>query len=205
MICWKCKQEMPDGLRYCGNCGVRMNRTLYALEWLFSKKGLPVLLGVLAVVIVAAGMLLWTNREPEKHSALEAAITEKIQNEIVPGEDVPIAYAYSNAVLEAITFTVEKDNVKEGIATVTFTYVDTIAMADSYGTRQIDPAVYYQECIDAILGGTAPTVTETIEITYTVLVTEGSEEYAIEDSLALADVMTGGAASAYLELIGEVQ
>ena len=54
MICWKCKHEMPDGLKYCGNCGVRMNRVIYTIEWLFSKKGLPVLILLLALIIGGA-------------------------------------------------------------------------------------------------------------------------------------------------------
>lgn len=42
MVCWKCKSEMPEGLKYCGNCGVHMNRAVWFVQWLFSKKGLPV-------------------------------------------------------------------------------------------------------------------------------------------------------------------
>ena len=57
MICWKCKHEMPDGLKYCGHCGVRLNRVLHFLEWLFSKKGLPVLLVILALLL--GGLALW--------------------------------------------------------------------------------------------------------------------------------------------------
>ena len=57
MICWKCKHEMPDGLKYCGHCGVRLNRVLHFLEWLFSRKGLPVLLVILALLL--GGLALW--------------------------------------------------------------------------------------------------------------------------------------------------
>ena len=56
MTCWRCKHQMPDGLKYCGHCGVRMNRVAYAFEWLFSRKGLPVLLVILALLV---GGLAW--------------------------------------------------------------------------------------------------------------------------------------------------
>ena len=54
MRCWKCKQDMPEGLKYCGNCGVHMNRMVHTMQWLFSKKGLPVLIVLLALLIGAA-------------------------------------------------------------------------------------------------------------------------------------------------------
>ena len=58
MRCWKCKQEMPEGLKYCGNCGVHMNRAVHTIQWLFSKKGLPVLILLLALLIGAAAWLV---------------------------------------------------------------------------------------------------------------------------------------------------
>lgn len=57
MTCWRCKHQMPDGLKYCGHCGVRMNRVAYAFEWLFSRKGLPVLIAIL--VLLLGGLALW--------------------------------------------------------------------------------------------------------------------------------------------------
>lgn len=56
MRCWKCKQDMPEGLKYCGNCGVHMNRAVHTIQWLFSKKGLPVLILLLALI---AGGVVW--------------------------------------------------------------------------------------------------------------------------------------------------
>lgn len=57
MICWRCKHQMPDGLKYCGHCGVRMNRVAYAFEWLFSRKGLPVL--ILLAALLLGGLAWW--------------------------------------------------------------------------------------------------------------------------------------------------
>ena len=59
MVCWKCKSEMPEGLKYCGNCGVHMNRAVWFVQWLFSKKGLPVLIGVLVLALVIGGVAIW--------------------------------------------------------------------------------------------------------------------------------------------------
>ena len=56
MICRRCKHEMPDGLRYCGHCGRKMNRVEYFINWSFDKKRLPITLIVLALLI---GLLVW--------------------------------------------------------------------------------------------------------------------------------------------------
>ena len=56
MRCWHCKSDMPDGLKYCGKCGVHMNRAVHLFNWLFSKKGLPVLIVLLALI---AGGIIW--------------------------------------------------------------------------------------------------------------------------------------------------
>ena len=58
MRCWRCKSEMPEGLKYCGNCGVHMNRAVHMFQWLFSKKGLPVLIVILALIIGAAAWFI---------------------------------------------------------------------------------------------------------------------------------------------------
>ena len=62
MVCWKCKSEMPEGLKYCGNCGVHMNRAVWFAQWLFSKKGLPVLIGALVLALVIGGVVIWQGR-----------------------------------------------------------------------------------------------------------------------------------------------
>ena len=55
MRCWNCKQDMPDGLKYCGHCGVHMKRSVYILQMLFTGKGLIV---TLAVLLTVAGIFL---------------------------------------------------------------------------------------------------------------------------------------------------
>ena len=65
MRCWKCKQEMPEGLKYCGNCGVHMNRAVHFFQWLFSRKGLPVLLILAALILGCAAWALLSTAPPE--------------------------------------------------------------------------------------------------------------------------------------------
>lgn len=57
MRCWNCKQEMPEGIKYCGNCGVHLNHTVHVFRKLCSGKNLLLLLCVAAVL--AAGFLFW--------------------------------------------------------------------------------------------------------------------------------------------------
>lgn len=85
MTCWRCKREMPDGLKYCGHCGVRMNRTLYLLEWLFSGKGLPVLIGVLVVAVVVTAVLLWPAKNTDMLNVLQGSLDVAL---MIPEEPV---------------------------------------------------------------------------------------------------------------------
>ena len=79
MICWKCKKQMPEGLKYCGNCGVRLNRTMYFVELLFSKKGLPVLIGVLVLALVIAGVAAWQGRSTAELEELRQDEPDAVQ------------------------------------------------------------------------------------------------------------------------------
>lgn len=63
MRCWKCGQNMPEGLKYCGNCGVHMNRAVHFARWLFSRKGLPVLLIIAALICGGAALGLYLNMD----------------------------------------------------------------------------------------------------------------------------------------------
>lgn len=54
MICRKCGSNMPEGLRYCGNCGRKMGIIEYALH---TKKLLVPVVIVLVLALVAVGVL----------------------------------------------------------------------------------------------------------------------------------------------------
>lgn len=56
---------MPEGIKYCGNCGVHMNRAVHFFQWLFSRKGLPVLL-ILAALILGGAAWALLSRAPEE-------------------------------------------------------------------------------------------------------------------------------------------
>lgn len=51
MVCRKCGSEMPDGLRYCGQCGRKMGIVEFVL---FTGKGRLILAAVVAVLGIAA-------------------------------------------------------------------------------------------------------------------------------------------------------
>ena len=88
MVCWKCKKQMPEGLKYCGNCGVRLNRTMHFVELLFSKKGLPVLIGLLVLALVIAGVAIWQGR-PKTETMLEQTLEASLYVPAEPDEEEP--------------------------------------------------------------------------------------------------------------------
>lgn len=141
-------------------------------------------------------------------SGLEAnigkAIEKKIQSEEIPGEALPYSIQYSNAVLGAIQYQIISCDQRNKTATVSFNYVDAIALADQYGEIVCDADEFYIFCVNSITNKTAPFETKEIEIQYYVVEENGQAFYVIENSPELADVLTGGTFSEYLQLIGGV-
>lgn len=109
MKCWKCKQDMPEGLKYCGNCGVHMNRMVHFAQWLFSKRGLPVLLIIAALILGGAVLGICLN--------MDSADTDVDFEALLRQEAFPEADTMSSAMNGAVVFS----GMKAGKDTVTFT------------------------------------------------------------------------------------
>ncbi len=156
---------------------------------------------IVSIIFGIVGMF-WFSKDntSSKYNICEEALYAKISDEIIPGDNLPLTYQYSNAILNAIKFEVLEINEPTNTITVRFTYVDAISLADSY-TGSLEQDVYYNYCIDRIISGTAPTCTEAIEVHYIVSMSNGSENISIQDNIDLADVMTGGIASIYMEQV----
>ena len=127
---------------------------------------------------------------------MENIITKVIHNETITGEELPMSQQYANAILNAISYEIIESD-EFGKAVVKFTYIDAMKMADTYGTVS-NSDDFYAFCIQQIQNNVAPLVEATIEVEYRAAA-DGSVE--IVDSIAFADVLTGGAASEFLKLL----
>ena len=132
MRCWKCKSDMPEGLKYCGNCGVHMNRAVHMFQWLFSKKGLPVLIVILALLIgCAAWYIIPKIRIPVIEIDLDMGWYTPDERNIVY-EDDNKSFGYVNNMI-LVFFT--KDATDEQITEV-INSVDGTVMGVMPGVRQ---------------------------------------------------------------------
>ena len=161
------------------------------------KKWMTVAASVVAVIIA----VLLFDLSPSEN-AYEIAISEKITSEMIQGKELPLAYQYNNAVLNAIDFQLLDTDKSMNIATVRFTYVDVLSLADRYVGNMDDPGLFYTDCIDQIMSGSAPTSTKTISVSFAVFESGGPKKLVVLDSADLADVLTGGVASEYAKLSG---
>lgn len=109
MKCWKCKQDMPEGLKYCGSCGVHMNRAVHTLQCMFSKKGLPVLLIIAALILSGAVLGICLNTA--------SADTDVDFELLLRQEAFPETDTMSNTMNDAVAFS----GMKVGADTVAFT------------------------------------------------------------------------------------
>ena len=119
MRCWKCKSEMPEGLKYCGNCGVHMNRAVHMFQWLFSKKGLPVLIVVLALILGAAAWYIIPKiRVPAIEIDLDMGwYTPNEQNIVYEGDNKSYGYV-NNMILVFFTKDATDEQINEVINSV---------------------------------------------------------------------------------------
>ncbi len=137
-----------------------------------------------------------------RENAYETAIADKIASEMIRGDELPLAYQYNNVVLDAIDFQVQDTDKSEDTATVRFTYVDVLSLADMFVGSMNDPSLFYTHCIDQIVSGSAPTITRTISVSFEEFESGEVKKLRAVDSIDLADVLTGGVASEYAKLTG---
>ena len=155
------------------------------------------LLAVLAVLSLA--LYFWLDRHD-----FSDAISARITDEVVHGDNLPLEHQYSNAILETIVYRIESKNIINNTATVNFRYVDVIALADSIGNRAVDWDTYYKLCIEAMRSGTAPLAQKTIKLNFEERGTGKSRKLCVVDSYELSDIISGGTVSAFADAVGEI-
>ena len=153
-------------------------------------------------VLIVLFIVTLTNITSGKSNIYETAIEKKINGAVIQGVDLPLSYQYNNAVLKAIEFELLEFDKSVNSATVNFSYVDVLALADTYTESLNDVDAFYRHCIDRITNGMAPMLSKTISVRYIESKYEGPSRCIVIDSLELADIMTGGVASAYIKLTG---
>ena len=110
---------MPEGLKYCGNCGVHMNRAVYMFQWLFSKKGLPVLIVILALIIGAAAWFVIPKlRVPTIEFDLDMGWYTPRQEDIVYHDDSKTFGYVRNMILVFFTKDATDEQIMEVIESV---------------------------------------------------------------------------------------
>ena len=164
------------------------------------KSRKPIVVAGIAVALVVIVVLAIIVIKPASQD-YSAAISRRIENEIVSIPDPPLEYEYSNAILRAISYKVVSQNKSANTAIVQFKYVDVMAMADTLGNRAIDRNDYYNYCIEAIKSGTAPYATNTITVAFEMREINGVNQLCVIDSFDLADILSGGTVSAYLRIM----
>ena len=151
-----------------------------------------------AVLLSAVLAYCLVNRE----DPYESAISDKIDGERLYGENMALPYRYNNAVLDAIEFRVLESDDATKTAMVEFVYVDVLSLSDSYTGNIYDPNSFYTYCIERITAGSAPKITETLLVFFADADFDEAGKLVVVDTEDMADVLTGGVASAYLEQIG---
>ncbi len=207
--CQKCGQLTTNEDVSCPVCGGKLSEIISTPteKPKVNKKGVVFIL-LAAVLALAAIIVLCIgpgkNDKKTNLDALNNAIQEKINEEMIDGDELPANFQYVNAMLNAISFEVKSNSERKSSAQVEFTYIDALALAESFGEEISDPEIFYLYCIEMINSQKAPTITEQIKITYTISDTNSTQQYYIDDSLELSDVLTGGISSKYMEMVEEV-
>lgn len=135
------------------------------------------------------------SQQLNRGNSLNATIFDEIYSEIIPGEELPLSIQYSNSVYTNISFNILSQNDSNGRATVEFTYVDILALADGYMEDFDDIDRFYEYCIQNISSGNIETISETVEVSYTVLVEADVKTYVVDQIEDIMSILTGGAYS----------
>ncbi len=162
---------------------------------------------VCALTLLYIGVLIFSDGfrslfPSQKANIYEKAISDRINSEMYLGDDLPLSYQFCNAVVQAIEFEILDTDKANRTMHVRFTYIDVLELAECYDDDSPSQDEYYKFCLNSIVGDDAPTVTETVSLTFTLSESDGDVIIILDDCIEFADVLTGGTASEYLKLLG---
>lgn len=207
--CQKCGQLTTNEGVSCPVCGGKLSEIISTPteKPKVNKKGVVFIL-LAAVLALAAIIVLCIgpgkNDKKTNLDALNNAIQEKINEEMIDGDELPANFQYVNAMLNAISFEVKSNSERKSSAQVEFTYIDALALAESFGEEKVTSDTYFAYCVEQINGGTAATGTKKIAVEYEVIESDTNVEYNIIVNEELIDILCGGAYFYYMDMLEEV-
>ncbi len=154
-------------------------------------------LGGFVYLLVLLLLLFSACSTPSLENTLESALKDRIQSEIVAGDDVPLFIQYRNAVYESIHFHVEKVDEQKKTASVTFTYVSVADLIEEYSAQAKDAEEFYRRCIDAVSNGSVKQTEEVVNIEYS----ESASDPMMIDNAAFLNILSGGSIKDIQDLI----
>ncbi|MBR6762493.1 MAG: zinc ribbon domain-containing protein [Clostridia bacterium] len=195
---------------FCPYCGTKI--VLQNEDGNKSKRTKKIVLAICAMIVLATitvGVWLFVDISGRKASdeasvseveTLSVAINTYIQNEICPGENLPLMFEYQNAILEKITYEIHSVDMEKGTMEVEFTYIDVLALADSITDLNIKEDDYYAACLEKISSRDYKTITERVGVGYE----SSGEGYTLIQSEDLTNVISGGMLDFYLGALEEM-
>lgn len=142
-----------------------------------------------------------SNSQSTQAGVLTDALQARIDEEIIDAEDLPLQYQYINGLLRSIAFEILSVDEEQHIMIIRCCFVDVMSMADSFGDAQISITEYYQQCIEQMQNGLAPTMETCLTIAYEESFEQGEIVIAISQSEGLAELLSCGVYSATKDLL----
>ena len=161
------------------------------------KHHLKARLSGFALLLVLFSLLLSACGASSLENALESALKDRIQSELVAGEDLPLFIQYRNAVYESIRFHVDKVDEQKKTASVTFSYVSVADLIEEYSGQAKDAESFYRRCIDAVRSGSAKQTEEVVEMEYS----GSASTPRIIDNASFLNILSGGSLKDIQDLI----
>lgn len=142
-----------------------------------------------------------SNSQSTQAGTLADALQARIEKEIIEAEDLPLQYQYINGLLRSITFEILTVDEEQHIMTIRCSFVDVMAMADTFGDAEISITEYYQQCISQMQNASAPVMETCLTIVYEETFEQGEVIFSIPQSEGLAELLSCGVYSATKEFL----
>ncbi len=161
------------------------------------------LCSVFVLVVAVSCYILLNSRNTEKEELLKV-IDQQIQSEFVIGDSLPEYMKYNNSLLSALKYNIVSFNRKDKEISLCCTYVDALKLAEML-SDVTGASEYYVKATSRIDSASAPVLTQTIKLKYSVRRINAKKEFSVVFNDDFFNVLSGGAYYGYLDMLeGEV-